>query len=103
MTGNNPTDVATVANQLAETSDKVAQEVMDIQSINVVDKATEPTNPSGPPRLMYTLVAALAGLFVAIAAIVIADMANTRVRSGDEASELLGGLPVIGRIPVIKS
>ena len=102
VTGTDPSDAAIVANQLASIADSVAQEVMDIQSINVIDKAVEPTSPSGPPRLMYILVAALAGLFVAIAAIVIADMANTRVRSGEEASELLG-LPIIGRIPVIKS
>lgn len=102
VTGTDPSDAAIVANSLAKVADDVAKEVMDIQSINVIDPASEPTSPSGPPRLMYTLVAALAGLFVAIAFIVIADMANTRVRSGEEAADLLG-LPVIGRIPVIKS
>ena len=102
VTGTDPSDAAIVANGLAKVADEVAQEVMDIQSINVIDPASEPTSPSGPPRAMYTLVAALAGLFVAIAIIVIADMANTRVRSAEEAAELLD-LPVIGRIPVIKS
>lgn len=102
VTGTDPSDAAIVANQLAKTADDVAQEVMDIQSINVIDEASEPDSPSGPPRLMYTLVAALAGLFVAIAAIVIADMANTRVRSGEEASDLLD-ITIIGRIPVIKA
>lgn len=102
VTATDPSDASIVANALAKVADDVAQEVMDIQSINVVDPASEPTSPSGPPRLMYTLVAALAGLFVAIAIIVIADMANTRVRSGEEAAELLG-LSVIGRIPAIKS
>lgn len=102
VTGTDPSDVALVANAIAKVVDETAQKVMDLQSINVVDSATEPTSPSGPPRLMYTLVAALAGLFVAIAIIVIADMANTRVRTGEEAAELLG-LPIIGRIPAIKS
>lgn len=102
VTGTDPSDASLVANALAKVADDIAQEVMDIQSINVVDSASEPTSPSGPPRLMYTLVAALAGLFVAIAIIVIADMANTRVRTGEEAAELLD-LPIIGRIPAIKS
>ena len=97
-----PEGSATVANQLAESADKIAQSVMDIQSINVIDKAVPPTSPSGPPRLLYTLIALLVGLFVAIAIIVISDMANTRVRSSEEASEMLD-LPVIGRIPVIRS
>ena len=68
---------------------------------NVIDEAIEPTSPSGPPRLMYTAAAFLVGLFIAIAIIVIADMANTRVRSAEEAAELTG-LTIIGRIPVIK-
>ena len=102
VTGESPANVAIVANQLAATADEIAQSVMDIKSINVIDEAKTPTNPSGPPRLMYILVAFVAGLFVAIAGIVIADMANTRVRSGDEAAELIG-LPIIGRMPVIKA
>ncbi|MBP3867043.1 MAG: lipopolysaccharide biosynthesis protein [Eggerthellaceae bacterium] len=101
VTGASPANVAVVANQLAKTVDDIAKQVMDVQSINVIDEATEPLEPSGPPRLMYTAVAFLAGLFVAIAIIVIADMANTRVRSGEEAAELTG-FTVIGRMPVIK-
>ena len=102
VTGDSPANVAVVANQLAATADEIAQSVMDVKSINVIDEAKQPESPSGPPRLMYVLVAFVAGLFLAIAGIVIADMANTRVRSGDEAAELTG-LPIIGRIPIIKS
>ena len=101
VTGTSPENVAVVANQLAKTVDSIAQQVMDVQSINVIDEAPVPSRPSGPPRLMYIAVAFLAGLFIAIAIIVIADMANTRVRSAEEAAELTG-LTIIGRIPVIK-
>ena len=101
VTGTSPDNVAVVANQLAKTVDSIAQQVMDVQSINVIDEASVPTTPSGPPRLMYTAVAFLVGLFIAIAILVIADMANTRVRSAEEAAELTG-LTIIGRIPVIK-
>ena len=102
MTGTSPQTVAQIANQLAATADNIAQEVMDVQSINVIDEARVPVNPSGPRRLVYAAVALLAGLFLAIAIIVIADMANTRVRTSEEAAELLG-LPVIGRIPSIRA
>ena len=50
---------------------------------------------------MYTTVALFAGLFVAMALVVLMDMLNTRVRNPEEIEELLG-VPVIGRIPVIK-
>lgn len=101
VTGESAQSVAIIANQLAQTADEVAQEVMDVKSINAIDQATEPTAPSGPPRTMYTAVAFLAGIFLAVAIVVVLDMINTRVRSAEEAEELIG-LPVIGRIPTIK-
>lgn len=101
VTGKSAQTAAIVANGLAETTDSVAREVMDIQAINVIDKATEASAPSGPNRTMYTAVGFLAGLFLAIAIVVLMDMTNTRVRNADELEELLD-VPVIGRIPVIK-
>ena len=74
---------------------------MDVQSVNVIDEAEIPEAPSGPNRVMYTAVAFLAGLFVAIAIVVLKDMLNTRVRSAEEVEEMLG-IPVIGRIPAMK-
>jgi capsular polysaccharide biosynthesis protein len=103
VTGTDAARTADVANQLAASTDSVAREVMNVESINVVDQAIASPAPSGPPRAMYVAVAFLLGLFVAIAIVVIADMVNTRVRSSEEASELLDDLPVIGRIPVIKA
>ncbi len=101
VTGEEPSNVAVIANQVAQTTDAVAREVMGVESVNVLDQAAEPTSPSGPPRALYTAVAFLAGLFFAVAIIVVLDMANTRVRNAEEAEELLG-LPVIGRIPTIR-
>ncbi len=100
VTGESAQSVAIVANKIAETTDTVAREVMDVQSINVIDTATEPTQPSGPPRTMYTAVAFLAGIFLALAIIVVMDALDTRVRNPEEIEELLD-IPVIGRIPKI--
>lgn len=90
-----------VANQMASVLSTTAQDVMGVESVNVVDEAKVPSEPSGPPRTMYTAVAFLAGIFLAIAIVVVLDMVNTRVRNPEEAEELLQ-LPVIGRIPTIK-
>lgn len=101
VTGENASAAAAIANGIATTTDEVAQEIMDIEAINVIDKAAVPDAPSGPPRMMYTAVAFLAGLFLAIAIVVLMDMLNMRVRKPEEIEELLG-VPVIGRIPTIK-
>lgn len=101
VTGDTPNSTAAIANGLANTTNTVAQEIMDVEAVNVIDQAPVPDSPSGPPRTMYTAVAFLAGIFVAVALIVLMDMVNTRIRKPEEIEELLD-IPVIGRIPVIK-
>ena len=101
VTGADPEATANVANAMAESVNEVAQNVDAAKSINVIDKAKAPEEPSGPNRKLYIAVAFMAGLFAAIAIVVVADMLNTRVRSAEDAEELLG-IPVIGRIPAMK-
>lgn len=92
---------ANVANALADCVSNVAQEVMNVESVNVIDEAPTPEAPSGPNRMLYVAVAAMAGLFAAVAIVVLMDVIDTRVRSADDVEELLE-LPVIGRIPEMK-
>ena len=89
---------ASVANELADRTSKAAIDAMKLDAVNIIDRASVPDKPSGPNRVMYTAVALLAGLFVAIAIIVLQDMLDTTVKSGDDAEELLG-IPVLGRMP----
>jgi capsular polysaccharide biosynthesis protein len=101
VTGKDAEGAAKVANGLAQDVSAVAQEVMNVQSVNVIDEAVAPSSPSGPNRILYTIVAFLVGLFAVIVVVVILDSLNTRVRSSEEAEQLIG-LPVIGRIPSMK-
>lgn len=101
ISGEDAEAAAVVANKLAENASDVAQEVMNVQSVNVIDKATAPSSPSGPNRPVYVAVAFMAGLFLAVAIVVLADMLNTKVRRTEEVEELLG-IPVIGRMPAMK-
>lgn len=98
VTGKSPEGAASVANELADRTSKAAIDAMKLDAVNIMDRASVPENPSGPNRVMYTAVALLAGLFVAIAIIVLQDMLDTTVKSGDDAEELLG-IPVLGRMP----
>lgn len=102
VTGADPEVAAKVANAMAREVSSVAQDIQLADSINVIDKAKVPDKPSGPNRPLYVAVALLAGLFIAVAIVVLMDMLNTRVRSAEEVEELLG-VPVIGRIPLNKS
>lgn len=101
VTGPDPDETAAVANEMARQVSIVAQEIEMADSINVIDEAVSPDAPSGPNRTLYIAVAFLAGLFLAVAIVVLMDMLNTRVRSAEEVEELLD-ISVIGRFPTMK-
>lgn len=101
VTGPDPDETAAVANEMARQVSIVAQEIEMADSINVIDEAVSPDAPSGPNRTLYVAVAFLAGLFLAVAIVVLMDMLNTRVRSTEEVEELLD-VSVIGRFPTMK-
>lgn len=101
VTGTDAKETAEIAKAMASSVSTVAQNVGAAQSINVIDEAKTPEAPSGPKRTLYIAVAFLAGIFIAVAYVVLADMLNTRIRGAEEAEELLG-IPVVGRIPAMK-
>lgn len=101
VTGPDAEGAADVANEMARQVSIVAQDVQVADSINVIDEAVSPVAPSGPNRPLYVAVALLAGLFLAVAIVVLMDMLDTRVRSSEDVEELLG-VPVVGRIPAMK-
>ena len=100
VTAKNADAAARVANELADRTSETAIEAMKLEAVNVIDRATAPDKPSGPNRTMYTLVALLAGAFVAIALIVLLDMLDNTIKSGEDAEEMLG-LPVLSRMPEV--
>lgn len=101
VTGPDPQTAADIVNKMIEDVSGVAQSVMNVESVNPVDRAQAPEKPSGPNRLLYTLVAFVAGLFAAIAIVVVSDMLNTKVRGPEDLEELVD-VPIIGRIPNVQ-
>ena len=101
VTGESAESVAIIADRLAEETADAAVEVMALEAVNIVDDAQVPEEPSGPNRLMYLAVAILAGLFLAVAWVVLIDMIDTSIKSEDEVMEVLG-LPVLGSMPTVK-
>lgn len=101
VSGPSSDGVVIVANTLAAEADNVARSVMDVKNVSIVEPARVPTVPSGPPRALYTAAAFALGLLAAIAVSIVLELADTRVRNGEEAAEALG-IPVIGRMPEFK-
>lgn len=101
VSGADAAGVAKVANAVADVTSEVAQEVMGVQSVNVIDRAVAPGMPSGPNRGLYVVAAAFGGLCVTFAVIVLAGRLDTRIHDGKEAEEV-SGIEELGRVPRIE-
>lgn len=101
VTGKDAQKAADIANAMVESVSETAQEVMDVEAVNVIDKATTPKSPSGPRRALYTLAGAMAGLFLAVALVWFQDTIDTRIRNEEEVREIVG-VPVIGHFAQIE-
>lgn len=102
VTGASPQRTASIANAYVQETSLTASSVMGTKAVNVVDRATIPTSPSGPNRPLYVVVALLVGLIVAACIVVLADRLNTKVRTDEEAQQITG-LPVVAHFPKINS
>lgn len=98
VTGKSAQTAADIANGMVDAVSSIASDVMNVESVNSIDKAVAPTSPSGPNRVLYTVVAFLVGLFASIVIVVLEDTLNTKVRSQEDIENLIG-IPVVGRIP----
>lgn len=101
VTGKDAQMAADIANAMVDAVSETASEVMDVEAVNVIDKATTPTYPSGPRRMLYTLAGAMAGLFVAVALVWFQDTIDTRIRNEEEVREIIGA-PVVGHFALIE-
>lgn len=98
VTGKDPVLTAQVANAIVDDTTIVSTEVMGSQAVSVVDDASVPLGPSGPKHLMIGLAGAAAGFVLALVAAALRSALDTRVRNGDQASQIVG-VPVIGHFP----
>jgi polysaccharide biosynthesis transport protein len=64
--------------------------------------AVEPLEPSGPTKLQALLVAAFAGLLLAMAGALLAELLNRRVRSVEDLS-MVTHLPILASVPAAAS
>lgn len=90
--------VAKLANILTEEFTACVQQIMHMDNITVIDAATVPAQPSGPAKARNTLIAALAGCFVAVAIAFLRYFLDTTIKTTDDIQRYLE-LPVLAKIP----
>lgn len=70
-------------------------------SVRIVDVARIPERPAGPKRALNTMLGAVVGLMLGVTGAYVVEQLDNRVRSAQEASQLLGA-PVLGVIPRLR-
>lgn len=100
VTGRDKEMATKIANAMVERVSSVANEVMQIESINVIDKAEVPKEPSGPKRLLICAGGWFGGFLLTTLVLALLDRFDTRVRNDREAESLVG-IAVVGHFPYV--
>lgn len=101
VTGRDAQGATDVANAIVADVSGVATEVMGVQSVNVIDTAKVPDQPSGPNRTRIALVGLLVGLVGSYGISIARELLNRRIKS-DEDIERLIDVPVIGHFQELR-
>lgn len=96
----NPELAMRIANCVREVAGEHIQNVMDIEAVNVVEKANMPMEKSGPSVVKWTMIGGIAGAFLACAVILIIYLLDDTIKCSEDVEKYLG-LSTLAMIPVI--
>ena len=96
----NPELAMRIANCIREMAGEHIQNVMDIEAVNVVEKANMPMDKSGPSVVKWTMIGGIAGAFLACAVILIIFLLDDTIKCSEDVEKYLG-LSTLALIPVI--
>ncbi len=88
-------DIANTVRQVAAEKIKAVTKVDDVTTL---ESATKPSHPSSPNVKKNAAIGALAGVFLAVVGILVAEVLDDRVRRPEDIEEVLG-MPLLGVVP----
>jgi capsular polysaccharide biosynthesis protein len=103
VTNTNYKHAAAIANGIAEVLPDKISAVVDGSSVRVVDYAVENPNPVGPNYNRYIMLGTLVGFVLCALIVIIADLADTTIKSEDYLVYVHGNLPLLAVIPTAQS
>ena len=95
---------AKIANLVASVFQKKVVSIMQVQNVQIIDHANPALNPLpvSPNKKLNIAIAAVLGLLVSVGIAFLMEYLDDRVRSEEEATQLLG-VPVLGVVPFMPS
>ncbi len=100
VTDKDPILAKKIADSIANVSSDKICKVMNIENmVSIIDEGSMPVTPSSPNVARNTIIAALLGLVVSCAIIIIVNITNDTIKTADDVEKYLG-VSVLAVIPV---
>lgn len=87
-----------IANTVREVAAEKIKAVTKVDDVTTLESATKPSHPSSPNVKKNAAIGALAGVFLAIVGILVAEVFDDRVRRPEDIEEVLG-MTLLGVVP----
>lgn len=89
-----------IANTVREVAAEKIKAVTKVDDVTTLESATKPSHPSSPNVKKNAAIGALAGVFLAVVGILVAEVLDDRVRRPEDIEEVLG-MTLLGVVPDI--
>lgn len=93
-----PQRAADIANETSMIFKDSITQIMNVDNVQILDKATLPEAPSSPKVMRNTAIGAMLGFILGIGIALIMEISNTRVKTSEEVTEAFD-IAVLGLIP----
>ena len=87
-----------IANTVREVAVEKIKAVTKVDDVTTLESATKPSHPSSPNVKKNAAIGALAGVFLAVVGILVAEVLDDRVRRPEDIEEALG-MTLLGVVP----
>lgn len=91
---------AFAANTICDIASSQIRQVMNVETINVVERADIPVQPTGPGLMASGLMGGMVGILLALAAVTVRTLTDSRIRTSRDVKYYLG-LEILGSIPIM--
>lgn len=96
----NPELAQSIANELAEVFIKDVKRIMNIENVQVIDRAEIPLEPSKPKPRLNMIIGGVLGIIVGLGIIFLLEYLDNTIKTSDDIEKYLA-LNVLGTIPYI--
>lgn len=98
VTSQYPQEATTIANTIGLLAPEEIMRVVKSGSVELIDKAVQPTQPTSPNRVLNTVIGMMGAAVLAVLGVLVGAMTDTRIKS---VNDIKGHyeLPVLGTIP----